>query len=64
MVTIGELAKIEHILVRGSDPRACGDYVHKVRRWLAAGGVRTEVRHKLEQLAGQFGNAKFALRNS
>jgi len=64
MVTMGELAKIENVLVQGTDARACGENVLKVRRWLAAGGATRDVRRKLEQLVGRFGNAKFTPPNS
>ena len=62
MVTIGDLTKIESILIQGNDPRACTDSVQKVRRWLAAGGAAPAVKRKLEQLVARFGNAKFAPR--
>ena len=62
MVTIGDLARIESILVQANDLRACTDSVQKVRRLLAAGGAAPDVRRKLEQLVGRFGNARFAPR--
>ena len=64
MVTIGELAKIENVLVQANDPKVRIDSMQKVRRWLAAGDAAPDVKRKLEQLVGRFGNAKFAPRKA
>ena len=64
MVLMSELLRIEMILQIGQrtleNPVVCRSSVAKMRRWLAAGQHSAQVRTKLEQLLGRFGNARFA----
>jgi hypothetical protein len=60
MVSINELTKIESVLRRAENPRACNEYVGKMRMWLATGQAPIDVRRRLEQLVARFGGTRFA----
>ena len=60
MVSISDLMKMESILRQGQNVQLCGQYVQKLRTWLAAGQSSPEVHRRLEQLVARFGNARFA----
>jgi hypothetical protein len=60
MVSLNELTKIESVLRRAENPKACNEFVGKIRMWLASGQAPTDVRRRLEQLIARFGSTKFA----
>jgi hypothetical protein len=60
MVSINELTRIESVLRRAENPRACNEYVGKMRVWLASGQAPIDVRRRLEQLVARFGGTRFA----
>jgi hypothetical protein len=60
MVSLNELMRIESVLRRAEHPRACNEFVGKMRMWLASGQAPIEVRRRLEQLIARFGSTRFA----
>jgi hypothetical protein len=63
MTSLNEVLKIGQQLERGErthdNRRACVALVARVRQLLSSGTESVEVRRKLEQLVGRFGNARF-----